>query len=149
MPVPPSASTGGSIAGGTTGVLFIDLRDATGLVQVVFHPEKNEELFQQAETLRNEYVIAVRGRLEKRPPETVNPNLPTGEVEVIAEELVILSKAQTPPVQIDDRITVDEALRLRYRYLDLRRPEMHKYLAVRHRTAKLARDFLDQKGFGD
>lgn len=129
------------------GVLFVDLRDATGLVQVVFNPENNQSLFEQAEALRNEYVIAVRGQLAKRPEETINPNLPTGEVEVIAQELVVLNKAKTPPLQIDDRITVDEALRLRYRYLDLRRPEMYKYLAARHRAAKLTRDFLDRKGF--
>ncbi len=129
------------------GVLFVDLRDATGLVQVVFNPENDQDLFAEAEALRNEYVVAVRGRLAKRPEETINPNLPTGEVEVIAEELMVLNKAKTPPLQIDDRITVDEALRLRYRYLDLRRPEMQKYLAARHRAAKLTRDFLDQKGF--
>lgn len=129
------------------GLLFVDLRDSTGLAQVVFNPENDEDLFQKAESLRNEYVVAVRGCLEKRPEETINPNLPTGEVEVIAQELVILNKSKTPPLQIDDRVTVDEVLRLRYRYLDLRRPEMHKYLSLRHRTTKLTRDFLDQKGF--
>jgi len=129
------------------GLLFVDLRDCSGLVQVVFNPESGKELFAQAESLRNEYVVMVRGQVEKRPAETVNPGLPTGEVEVIAGEIKVLNKAKTPPVHIDDRVTVDDTLRLRYRYLDLRRPEMQKNLYLRHRTAKLVRDFLDQKGF--
>src|SRR5690554_605796 len=129
------------------GLLFVDLRDCSGLVQVVFNPESGKDLFAQAESLRNEYVVMVRGQVEKRPAETVNPGLPTGEVEVIAGEIKVLNKAKTPPVHIDDRVTVDDTLRLRYRYLDLRRPEMQKNLYLRHRTAKLVRDFLDQKGF--
>ncbi len=129
------------------GLLFVDLRDSSGIVQVVFNPEAGEELFAQAEALRNEYVVMVRGRVAKRPPETVNPSLPTGEVEVIAGEIKVLNKAKTLPVHMDERITADDTLRLRYRYLDLRRPEMQKNLRLRHRTAKLVRDFLDEKGF--
>ncbi|HBG16508.1 MAG TPA: aspartate--tRNA ligase [Firmicutes bacterium] len=129
------------------GVLFVDLRDRNGLVQVVFNPVDHPELFKTAETIRNEFVIMVKGRVEKRPEEMINTDLATGEVEVYAEDLLIINPAKTPPIYVDDRANVDETLRLRYRYLDLRRPEMQKNFALRHRVTKLIRDFLDQKGF--
>jgi len=129
------------------GLIFVDLRDRSGIVQVVFNPEINEEAFHLAENIRNEYVIAVRGKVMQRSPETVNPNLITGEVEVFAEEMEVLNRSKTPPFYIEDGIKVDEILRLRYRYLDLRRPEMQKNLILRHKVVKTIRDFLDKKGF--
>ncbi|NLW57096.1 MAG: aspartate--tRNA ligase [Firmicutes bacterium] len=130
------------------GVLFVDLRDRKGIVQVVFHPEHNPTLFQQAEAIRNEFVIMVKGRVEQRPKEMINPEMATGEVEVYAEELLILNPAKTPPIYVDERGSdVDETLRLRHRCLDLRRPEMQRNIALRHRITKLIRDFLDEKDF--
>lgn len=129
------------------GVLFVDLRDRKGIIQVVFHPERHPELFRQAEAIRNEFVLMVKGRVERRPEPMFNSEMTTGEVEVYAEDLVILNQAKTPPIYVDDRANVDETLRLRYRCLDLRRPEMQKNLALRHRVTKLIRDFLDQKDF--
>ena len=129
------------------GLLFIDLRDRTGLVQVVFSPEQQPELFKIAETLRNEYVVTVKGQVQKRPETMLNPEMATGGVEVAATELVIVNTAKTPPLYVNKTAEEEETLRLRYRYLDLRRPEMQKKLALRHRIVKLIRDFLDTKGF--
>lgn len=129
------------------GVIFIDLRDRSGILQVVFNSEKGREMFDKAETLRNEYVLAIVGRVEKRAPETVNPKLQTGEIEVMAEELRILSQAETPPIMIEEDSDVNETTRLKYRYLDLRRPDMQRNLILRHRVAKIARDYYDANGF--
>lgn len=129
------------------GLLFIDLRDRTGLVQVVFSPEQQPELFKIAETLRNEYVVTVKGQVQKRPETMLNPEMATGGVEVAATELVIVNTAKTPPLYVNKTAEEEETLRLRYRYLDLRRPEMQKKLALRHRIVKMIRDFLDTKGF--
>ncbi|MCL6634314.1 MAG: aspartate--tRNA ligase [Peptococcaceae bacterium] len=129
------------------GLIFIDLRDRTGLVQVVFSPDLDEGAFAKAGDVRNEYVLAVQGTVRERPEGTANPNLATGQVEVLAVELRVLNRAKNPPFYIEDGIDVDENLRLRYRYLDLRRPEMQKALALRHRAAKSVRDFLDEQGF--
>lgn len=129
------------------GLIFVDLRDRSGLVQVVFSPEVAEEAFKKAEGVRSEYVLAVQGKVHARPEGTVNPNMATGEVEVYAHTLRVLNKAKTPPFYIEDNIDVDENLRLRYRYLDLRRPEMQRSLMLRHRATKSMRDFLDQRGF--
>ena len=129
------------------GLIFIDLRDRSGLVQVVFSPDRHQEAFQKATGVRGEYVLAVTGRVRRRPAGTENPNLATGEVEVVAGELRILNRAKTPPFYIEDGIDVDENLRLRYRYLDLRRPEMQAALIMRHRAARVVRDFLDEHGF--
>ncbi len=129
------------------GLIFIDMRDREGIVQVVISPDIQKEAFLKAETVRNEYVLAVAGEVRIRPEGTANPNLATGEVEVVAKELRILNRAKTPPFYIEDGIDVDENLRLRYRYLDLRRPEMQKALALRHRAAKSIRNFLDSHGF--
>lgn len=129
------------------GLLFVDLRDRTGIVQVVFNPEQNPDLFKTAATIRNEYVLMVKGKVEKRPEAMVNREVPTGAVEVAAEELVIINPAKTPPIYVNEAGEEEETLRLRYRYLDLRRPEMQRNLALRHRIVKLIRDFLDEKGF--
>ncbi|MDD4170135.1 MAG: aspartate--tRNA ligase [Desulfotomaculaceae bacterium] len=129
------------------GLIFVDLRDRSGLVQIVFSPELHESAFHQAEAVRNEYVLAVTGTVRERPEGTANPNLTTGQVEVLASELRILNRAKTPPFYIENGIEVDENVRLRYRYLDLRRPEMQEAMILRHRAAKSARDFLDEQGF--
>lgn len=129
------------------GVIFIDLRDREGLVQVVFNPEIGEELFQKAESVRNEYVLAVVGIVNLRPEGTVNPGMATGEIEVVAKDLRLLNAAKTPPFYIDDEVDVDETVRLKYRYLDLRRPIMQKGLILRHKAVKTIRDYFDEKGF--
>ncbi len=130
------------------GVIFIDLRDRAGLVQAVFNPESvPPEQFAEAEKLRHEYVIQVHGTVRSRLPGMSNPNLATGDIEIYADQLVVLNEAKTPPFAIDARNDVDEALRLKYRYLDLRRSEMQATLALRHKTTKLVRDFLDSRGF--
>ncbi len=129
------------------GLIFVDLRDRSGIVQVVFTPEKGREIFARAETIRNEFVVAVTGKVTVRPSETENHNIKTGEIEVYADELRILNRAKTPPFYIEDNVDVDENLRLRYRYLDLRRPEMLHALELRHKAAKAIRDYLDEVGF--
>lgn len=130
------------------GLIFVDLRDRSGLVQVVIDEAAiGEEAFHKAETIRNEFVVAVRGSVRARSQETVNPNMATGMIEVLVEELRILNKAKTPPFYIQDGIEVDEMLRLKYRYLDLRRPEMQKNLMLRHRVTKIMRDYFDRNGF--
>ncbi|KAB2951266.1 aspartate--tRNA ligase [Heliorestis acidaminivorans] len=129
------------------GLIFIDLRDRSGLAQVVFSPEVGQEAFNLAESVRNEYVLALTGEVKARPEGTINENLPTGEIEVYARQLEILNSAKTPPFYIEDNVDVDELVRLKYRYLDLRRPEMQKNIMVRHKTTKAMRDFLDQAGF--
>ncbi len=129
------------------GLIFVDLRDRSGLIQVVFSPEVDIESFHAAEQIRSEYVIAVKGEVRLRPADTENLNLITGKVEIYARELEVLNTAKTPPFYIEDNIDVDETLRLRYRYLDLRRPEMKKNLVLRHKVIKIMRDYLDDRGF--
>lgn len=129
------------------GVLFIDLRDRSGIVQVVFNPAYSGDALQIADKVRSEYVLAVSGKVVKRDAETVNPNLPTGEIEVQVTEIEVLNAAKTPPFFIEDGVEVDESLRLKYRYLDLRRPEMQKTLWLRSKASKVFRDFLDGEGF--
>jgi aspartyl-tRNA synthetase len=128
-------------------VIFIDLRDRSGLVQLVFNPGVSPESHHLAGEVRNEFVLSCAGVVRERPPEAVNPQLSTGEVEILVEELEILSRSKTPPFEIGSDVRVDEALRLRYRYLDLRRPEMREALLLRAATARVIRDFLDEKGF--
>ncbi|NLZ51924.1 MAG: aspartate--tRNA ligase, partial [Thermoanaerobacteraceae bacterium] len=128
------------------GVIFVDLRDRSGIVQVVFNPEQ-KEAFKTADKIRSEYVIAVKGKVYKRPEENVNPKLSTGYIEVIGEELKILSVAKTPPFAIEDDVKVDESVRLKYRYLDLRRPKMQHNIIFRSKVNKAIRDFLDENGF--
>ena len=129
------------------GVLFIDLRDRSGIVQVVFNPAYSGEALSIADRVRSEYVIAVSGTVVKRDEETVNANLPTGQIEVQITEIEVLNAAKTPPFFIEDGIEVDESLRLKYRYMDLRRPEMQKTLKLRSKAAKVFRDFLDGQDF--
>jgi len=131
------------------GVIFIDVRDVSGLMQVVFKSELDTELFEKAETLRNEYVIAVSGEIIKRDEETINPNLKTGYIEIVATELKILSEAETPPIDMDENSKTNELLRLKYRYLDLRRKNVQKNFILRHNAVKVARDFFDENGFLD
>ena len=128
------------------GVIFIDLRDREGLLQVVFDPDR-PEIFADAERVRSEYVLAVRGKVRPRPEGTVNPGMRTGQVEVLAEELTVLNGAKTPPFHHDEY--ANEELRLRYRYLDLRREEMLANLRLRHAATRSLRRFLDDEGFID
>lgn len=129
------------------GLIFVDLRDRSGLIQVVFSPEVNIEAFRKAEHIRNEFVLAVRGTVSLRREDTINSNMNTGEIEVLGTELRMLNKANTPPFYIQDNIDVDETVRLKYRYLDLRRPEMQRNLILRHQVTKAMRDFFDKEGF--
>ncbi len=129
------------------GVIFVDLRDRSGILQVVFNIENDKEMFEKADTVRSEYVLAVTGEIVKRAPETVNDKIATGEVELKATELRILSKAETPPIYIEENSNVREEVRLKYRYLDLRRPDMQRLMELRHRVCKLARDYYDENGF--
>ncbi|AJE52818.1 aspartyl-tRNA synthetase [Paenibacillus jamilae] len=129
------------------GVLFIDLRDRSGIVQIVFNPAYSGDALQIADRVRSEYVLEVTGTVVKRDAETINSNLPTGEIEVRVTEIEVLNASKTPPFFIEDGVEVDESLRLKYRYLDLRRPEMHQTLKLRSKAAKVFRDFLDGEDF--
>jgi len=129
------------------GLIFIDLRDRDGLVQVVFNPEMDPRVHELASGLRNEYVIRVGGKVARRPPGTENPKLPTGEIELMAENCSILNPSKTPPFYVNEDTEVEENLRLKYRYLDLRRERMKENIILRHRVVKFLRDFLDDKGF--
>jgi aspartyl-tRNA synthetase len=129
------------------GIIFIDLRDRSGLVQVVFNPEASPEAYKLAEQLRSEWVIQVTGNVQRRPPDTENPQMPTGIIEVMADQIVVLNQSLTPPFYIADDAGADESLRLRYRYLDLRRPNMLRNLGLRHQVVKYIRDFLSGLGF--
>ncbi len=131
------------------GLIFIDLRDRGGITQVVFNPETSKEAHELAGSIRSEYVLAVTGKVSPRPGNTVNPKLPTGEIEVLADQLQILNQAKTPPFMIEDETDVAENLRLKYRYLDLRRPSLQKVLLTRHKIAQTVRRFLDSHGFVD
>ncbi len=129
------------------GLIFVDLRDRSGILQVVFNSELSAEMFEKAESIRSEYVLAVVGEVVNRAPEALNTKMPTGEIEIIAKELRILSDAETTPFYIEEDSDVNETLRLKYRYLDLRRPDMQRNLILRHKVAKIARDYYDQNGF--
>ncbi len=129
------------------GLLFMDLRDSKGLVQVVFNPETAPEAHHTAEAFRNEWVVQVEGEVRPRPEGTVNPHLPTGAIEIHAASARVLNPAKTTPFDVTQDATVDEALRLKYRYLDLRRPQMAKNIRLRYRIVKYIRDFLDERGF--
>ena len=128
-------------------VMFIDLRDRTGLTQVVFNAERNAAVHKAAHTLRSECVVSISGQVMARPDESKNPNLPTGEIEVFVDDVEILNEAKTPPFLIEDDAEVTESIRLKYRYLDLRRPRMQKLLGMRHAIAQAARGFLHSEGF--
>jgi aspartyl-tRNA synthetase len=129
------------------GVVFIDLRDREGLCQVVARPEVSAEAHQKADRVRGEYVIAVRGKVSARSAETQNPKLATGGVEVLADEIRILSEARTPPFPIEDDVATSEDIRLKYRYLDLRRPKMQRNIRLRHKLTMEIRRYLDEQGF--
>ena len=129
------------------GVIFIELRDRYGMTQIVFEPSHNQALHEQAKKLRNEFVISVEGKVRKRPEGTENPNIPTGNIDIVADNLIILNSAETTPFPIEDNIDVHEDLRLKYRYLDLRRAEMQKSLLLRHKMYLLTRKYFDQNNF--
>jgi aspartyl-tRNA synthetase len=129
------------------GIVFIDLRDREGVTQIVFDPTHNKRSAEMASDLRSEFVVHVEGVVRKRPDGTANLKLPTGEIEVLAHQLQILNEADVPPFQLDAADQVSEDLRLTYRYLDLRRPRMFGNLRLRHRAAKIVRDYFDEQGF--
>ena len=131
------------------GVIFVDLRDREGITQVVFNPLVDEKVHEKAHVIRNEFVLAVRGKVDPRPEGMVNPNLRTGEIEVLVSELKILNVAKTPPFLIEDDIDVSENIKLKFRHLDLRRPTMQRNLMIRHKAAASVRNFLNGHGFLD
>ncbi|MCK4274000.1 MAG: aspartate--tRNA ligase [Dehalococcoidales bacterium] len=129
------------------GLIFIDLRDREGIVQTVFNPEISPSGLKTAEEMRNEYVVKVSGEVTLRPAGTENPRIPTGDIEVIVKDVEILNASNTPPFYINEEVEVDENLRLKYRYLDLRRPRMKENMLLRHRVTRFMHDFLDARGF--
>ena len=131
------------------GLIFIDLRDRTGIVQVVFNPDLSKDALEKAEKIRNEYVLSVVGTVVAREEGTINPNLKTGKIEVSVEEVTILNEAKTPPFSIDDKTDASEEIRLKHRYLDLRRPAMFETFKMRHEITKSVRNYLDSEGFLD
>jgi aspartyl-tRNA synthetase len=131
------------------GVIFVDLRDREGLTQVVFNPLVDKKIHAKAHAIRNEYVLAVRGKVDPRPADMVNPKLKTGEIEVAVTELKILNAAKTPPFLIEDEIDASETVRLKYRHLDLRRSEMQENLILRHQATTAVREYLNKNGFLD
>ncbi len=128
-------------------LLFVVLRDRTGIVQATFNEETDKALFDKANEVRSEYVVAVKGTVKKRDDYNINPNMKTGEIEVIAEEIVILNESETPPFEIIDDLNVREENKMKYRYLDLRRSSMQKNIQLRHKITKSARDYFDRNGF--
>ena len=129
------------------GVIFIDLRDRSGMVQLVFDPEVIGDRFAIAEKVRPEYVLSATGKVRRRPEDQENPNMATGDIEIYIDDVEILNPAKTPPFLIEDGVDCDEMIRLKYRYLDLRRPELQKNFALRHKLTMAVRNFLDQKDF--
>jgi aspartyl-tRNA synthetase len=129
------------------GLIFVDLRDRWGITQLVFNPSISAEAHQVANECRSEFVLEATGKIEPRPVGTENANLPTGAIELAVEQATILNPAKTPPFDINQDTDVDEALRLRYRYLDLRRERMRDNLVLRHKTIKAIRDWLDSRDF--
>jgi len=131
------------------GLIFVDLRDITGTVQIVFNESLSQEAFDKAQSIRTEYVLAVKGTVVKRSNENINPKISTGDIEIHVQLLKILSKSETPPFMIEDKNNVSEALRLKYRYLDLRRPTMQDIFLKRFKLTKIVREFLNENGFID
>jgi len=129
------------------GLVFVTVRDRSGIIQCTFDEAYKKDLFEKALSLRSEYVVAIRGRVRSRGEGAINKDMPTGEVEILADELRILSEAETPPFEIVDGLNANDALKLKYRYLDLRRPEMQKNIELRHRAAQLTRNFFAGEGF--
>lgn len=129
------------------GIIFVDLRDRYGITQLVFDPKHNKKFHTEAEKLRREDVIAVKGKVHARGKDLENPKLKTGEIEVLVDDFEVLNKAETPPIEVEDRVEANEELRLKYRFLDLRRPKMQKHLLIRHKTAQAAREYLNKNNF--
>ena len=129
------------------GVIFVDLRDREGIAQIVFNPDISAEAHREAHRIRSEFVLAVRGKVHKRPAGMENPEMKSGEIEVMVEELEILNEAKTPPFSLDEWADISEAVRLKYRYLDLRRPEMQKNLLLRGQVAAATREYFNKTGF--
>ncbi len=129
------------------GVVFIELRDRSGIIQVVFNPDINKDVHELSSKLRSEFVIAVKGKLRLRPDDSINKNNSNGDIELYADHLEILNTAKTPPFEIQDNVNVDEVLRLKYRYLDLRRPVMQNRLKIRHQVTQFVRNYMDNQGF--
>jgi len=129
------------------GVIFIEIRDRYGITQVVFEPTFNPQAHSEAKDLRSEFVISIEGVVRKRPADTDNPELPTGHIDVMVNKLVVLNEAETPPFAIKDEIDTHEDLRLKYRYLDLRRPKLQKSLILRHKMAQITRQYFDENSF--
>lgn len=127
------------------GLIFCDIRDKTGIVQIVFSDKIPEKVFNRADALRSEYVVGIKGVVRER--ESVNPDLPTGDIEIVAEDLIIYAESETPPIYIKDEDNVDDNLRLIYRYLDLRKQKMQQNLTLRHKITKVCRDYFDENGF--
>jgi aspartyl-tRNA synthetase len=131
------------------GVIFVDLRDREGITQVVFNPKVDKAVHAKAHVIRNEFVLGVKGKVDPRPEGMINPKMPTGEIEVMVTELKILNPAKTPPFLIEDLIDVSETIRLGFRHMDLRRPQMQKNLILRHKATVAVRDYLNGEGFLD
>ncbi|MDR2352151.1 MAG: aspartate--tRNA ligase [Deltaproteobacteria bacterium] len=129
------------------GLVFLDIRDRTGLIQTVFNPQEDPLTHQKSHDVRSEYVLALRGRVRSRPEDMINPKIPTGKVEVFIRELRVLNTAKTPPFVVEDDIIVSESVRLKYRYLDLRRPKIARLFALRHQAVRLTRDYFNGHGF--
>ena len=127
------------------GLIFIDLRDREGIIQAVFGEKINKDSFVKADTVKSEYVLAITGEVVKR--SSINENIPTGLIEIHGQDIKILSESETPPIYIKEGLDANETIRLKYRYLDLRRPDMQKNIMVRHKTMKVIRDFMDDNGF--
>jgi len=128
-------------------LIFIDLRDAYGITQVVFDPKENRELHTAAHELKIEYVVQVKGVVRTRPAGTENKKITTGLIEILAGAIEVLNESLTPPIEIDDTIQVSEETRLKYRYVDLRKPGMQKNMRLRHKVTKIMRDYMDKHGF--
>lgn len=131
------------------GVIFVDLRDRDGITQVVFNPQISSAVHEKAQAIRSEFVIGVQGKVAARPADMINPNMATGDIEILVEELKIFSKARTPVFPIEDRVEASENIRLQYRYLDLRRPQLKRNIMARHKAAMAVRNYLDKNGFID
>lgn len=129
------------------GVNFVTLRDRTGIVQLAFNDDTDRDVFEKSERLKSEYVVAVKGKVLLRDEQNINKEMPTGEIEVFVTELRILNSSETPPFYIEEDSDTNDALRLKYRYLDLRRPDMQRNMILRHKVAKTARDYFDKRGF--
>src|SRR3989344_3157520 len=129
------------------GIIFIDLRDRHGITQIVFDPEHSKDVHKAAEDLRAEYVIQVKGKVVARPKGMENPKMITGDIEVMIDEVKLLAKAETPVLEVDDRVVASDDVRLKYRFLDLRRPVMVQNLALRHKAMMAAHEFFEKHGF--